>query len=500
MLCEKIFYQREIPVEVATFLLGEYPMHYHKDIEIIYVMDGEGQVKCSGRTAFASAGDVLVVNGFELHAIEAETDGITAMMLHFDSEYFERYYPGLGDAHFSIDDADTADAVRGYMKSIMSLLIAKGDHYDAEVIEFAHNLLSCLNVGRMEGEDGDPSLRLRRVLRYAADNYSRKLTLREIADREGLSLYYLSHSIKAASGLTFQQLLNYVRVEASEELLLGTGLGIGKIAELSGFSAVRYYTKHFEEWLHMNPLEYRKTYEGQEVIHRPDPDGIRCTAVRIEELLRRGEIREAGEAYREERPVITIEVDAAAKPSEESIRSDLRRGRLHRIMSREVNGILAEPYRRFAQMDEDVLAAGDNYVITGSADGEGRVSVFLVGMDAAMAESLLTVETGSELLGAAEEYTAGLEVLLRIHGLEGEYEALRYRLDKSGIVRRIGMSVGIRGVLDSRERLIGELETEPNVYKVRYRSRGELRIRSEFEGIGIEMILLDRVRGREEDE
>ena len=54
------------------------------------------------------------------------------------------------------------------------------------------------------------------------DNYTRKLTLSEIADREHLSIYYLSHIIKEATGLSFQDLLSYIRVEESEHLLLGT--------------------------------------------------------------------------------------------------------------------------------------------------------------------------------------------------------------------------------------------------------------------------------------
>ena len=90
------------------------------------------------------------------------------------------------------------------------------------------------------------------------DNYARKLTLSEIAENEDLSIYYLSHIKKEASGLSFQDLLGYIRVEESEKLLLGTSKKIGVIADEIGFSAVRYYIKHFETWYGMHPSEYRK--------------------------------------------------------------------------------------------------------------------------------------------------------------------------------------------------------------------------------------------------
>ena len=75
---------------------------------------------------------------------------------------------------------------------------------------------------------------------YMYENYERKLTLSEIAENEKLSIYYLSHIIKEATGLSFQDLLSYIRVEESERLLLESGKKIGAIAEEMGFSALLY--------------------------------------------------------------------------------------------------------------------------------------------------------------------------------------------------------------------------------------------------------------------
>ena len=65
------------------------------------------------------------------------------------------------------------------------------------------------------------------------------MCIRDSASREHLSIYYLSHVIKEATGLSFQDLLSFIRVEESEKLLLGTNKKIGAIAEETGFSAVR---------------------------------------------------------------------------------------------------------------------------------------------------------------------------------------------------------------------------------------------------------------------
>ena len=105
--------------------------------------------------------------------------------------------------------------------------------------------------------------RLKRITEYMYDNYGRKLTLNEIAEREHLSVFYLSHVIKAATGLSYQDLLSFMRVEESEKLILGTDKKIGTISLESGFSAVRYYIKYFEKWFGIHPLEYRKQFTGK---------------------------------------------------------------------------------------------------------------------------------------------------------------------------------------------------------------------------------------------
>jgi AraC-like DNA-binding protein len=111
------------------------------------------------------------------------------------------------------------------------------------------------------------------------ENYGRRLTLNEIADQEHLSIYYLSHVIKEATGSCFQELLSFIRVEESEKLLLGTNKKIGAISEESGFSAIRYYIKYFSKWFGMHPLEYRKKYtnnvssreiHAQYILSKPD--------------------------------------------------------------------------------------------------------------------------------------------------------------------------------------------------------------------------------------
>ena len=42
MLKEKIVYKDGLPINVTTANINEYPIHFHDDMEVVYVLDGKG--------------------------------------------------------------------------------------------------------------------------------------------------------------------------------------------------------------------------------------------------------------------------------------------------------------------------------------------------------------------------------------------------------------------------------------------------------------------------
>ena len=305
MLKEKIIYRDELPINVITANIEEYPIHFHDDMEVVYVLDGSITLRNGYYTYNLKQGDVYILNDREMHSFESTGEDNMVMMLQMDLSYFSRYYDNLKNNFFVTemeDDSDESlDILRGILARIMMEVLQKGYGYEHKVIESTHNLIACLmsdfryfvmEDGKFKNEvknKGNKILagRLNRITDYMYDNYNRKLTLSEIAEREHLSVYYLSHVIKESTGLSFQDLLSYIRVEESEKLLLGTNKKIGTIAEETGFSAVRYYIKHFEHWFGMHPLEYRKKYIGKIFSREIEAKYTRCSPEQIENAIRR---------------------------------------------------------------------------------------------------------------------------------------------------------------------------------------------------------------------
>lgn len=510
MLNEKIYYNGLMPIKVSTVHVKNYPMHYHDDMEIIYVLEGNVNVHSGCVSELLRAGDIAVMNRRELHSLSETAEPNMVMMLNIDGNYYNEYYPELLHSYFWVDmnngSEEGIDVLQTLMASIMMEVLQKGPKYEEKIIESVHNLIECLASGFAieQSEDGERgtsrnysnkilSARLKRMMEYIYENYTRKLTLNEIADMEGLSLYYMSHIIKESTGFNFQDILNYVRVEATEPMVLNTRKKMGAIAEAVGFSAVRYFTKHFELWFKMHPLDYRKKYGGKTVRHRSAAELTRTSPVKIEESIKRRRKQVYADyigGYKLKPVIVNINSEYEGAAGGET--SDI----LKEVFSREANRILAVPMRRFQKMGENTILTGPNYAVTTKQKkGESleSLSIITYNINDKLADLLSGVESENELIDVVATYDTKMEFLFRFKGFSGTYKVIRYQLDREKIIRRIKDSISLKGTLNVREALIAELMGKPSVSSGEYKSTENMSIVSSFEGLGVELILVDKV-------
>lgn len=89
---------------------------------------------------------------------------------------------------------------------------------------------------------------------------NRQLTAAELAQRLNLSRSYFSQCFKNIIGKTFNDYSRSIRMEKAKEYLLNTNKTILWIAEQTGYSDEKYFSRIFRELSGMLPSEYRLTY------------------------------------------------------------------------------------------------------------------------------------------------------------------------------------------------------------------------------------------------
>jgi AraC-like DNA-binding protein/ligand-binding sensor protein len=99
---------------------------------------------------------------------------------------------------------------------------------------------------------------LREAERYIQENYSRKLSLEEIANVSGFSAPYFSTIFKRETGENLSTYLSRLRVEKASALLISTSLPLNTIANTCGFEDQSWFSKIFKNYTGMSPRRYRK--------------------------------------------------------------------------------------------------------------------------------------------------------------------------------------------------------------------------------------------------
>lgn len=106
------------------------------------------------------------------------------------------------------------------------------------------------------------SLTIRKALIYIESNFTRDLTLEEVAAHVGVSKSYLSRIFPEYAGKHFCSYLQQLRIERARELLRFTDDHIYEIASKVGFWNSRYFGKVFRDMVGMTPADYRRSSPG----------------------------------------------------------------------------------------------------------------------------------------------------------------------------------------------------------------------------------------------
>ncbi len=90
------------------------------------------------------------------------------------------------------------------------------------------------------------------------DNVKYDLSLNEIAEKTGISMYYMMHSFKKEMGITITEYKNQLKIAHAKTMLLNTDQTVTSIALGCGFENSSYFSKLFLKQVHISPSAYRK--------------------------------------------------------------------------------------------------------------------------------------------------------------------------------------------------------------------------------------------------
>lgn len=277
-----IEYEDRCYVKTHLANIRSFPIHNHADFQVVYVLEGELSLKLFSYNYRLTPGSVHILHSEDVHSIESITEDNLVLTIFLDSSYFQKIFPHFVTTVFvtNVEDVTYKNAVDLLRERIFAIAAEDLDRSSGHASRINNAGVALVNIlmkyfrgfviDATEGYYAHQTTydymqvnRISRIIQHVYENYPYKISLSELAEKEQISPYYLSHVFQKLVGMNFRDFLSLVRVEMSEARVLSTDRSIARIAQDVGFSDTKYFVKHFYENLGCHPREYRRLYRDK---------------------------------------------------------------------------------------------------------------------------------------------------------------------------------------------------------------------------------------------
>ena len=216
------------------------PYHMHKNAqELIWLLEGEAGVTFNNKEYFLNGeDDLMLIVDADFHKVRKISEQLRYLSFYIDLPYFQRYIKDILNVGLYVNPGYRTQEQIPHLKKMRVLLAQmvreyQGDGESQQVIEIATQLLllirnhfNFLGTTYIDYKDQHTFDRLFGVYDFVYQHYAERVTLADLADHIHVSQTYLSRTIKQLTGMSFTEILNYVRCEEALRLLLETDKSI----------------------------------------------------------------------------------------------------------------------------------------------------------------------------------------------------------------------------------------------------------------------------------
>lgn len=231
----------------------------HKNIEILHFTQGSGSVLCGENSYDVKPGDVVVVNSYLAHRVDAKEDIVYDCLIIYDDFCEEN---GIDTSLTQFDTKLTDSTVFSLCQDVIDQYNDQAPLWQARVRCSVLRLLIslCAEHSHPRSTPITEDLSFQSVIDaigYIKDHLQEKLTVEQIAQHAGFSKYYFLRLFKRVTGCTVVQYINLLRCETAKELLRDRNHTVKETALACGFDNLSYFTSVFKKCTGYLPNEYK---------------------------------------------------------------------------------------------------------------------------------------------------------------------------------------------------------------------------------------------------
>lgn len=257
----------------------DYPVHYHPEFEINFILNGKGVKRVVGDN-IEEIDDVELVlvgpnlyHGWELN--KCKNKQIHEITVQFHNDLFDdlllsrRIMSPIKDMfnrsiHGILFSKKVAQELTPRLMKISKL---DGMDYFLEITSILYDLANSrnqrlLSTFTVDYDTFDDYDKMKLVYEYVQKNFAEKITLDDVSSLASMTSISFNRFIKKRTGKTFVNYINDVRIGYAARWLVEKDLSISEIAFKTGFNNIANFNRSFKAIKKCTPSQYKEDFSG----------------------------------------------------------------------------------------------------------------------------------------------------------------------------------------------------------------------------------------------
>ncbi|MDB5110351.1 MAG: DNA-binding protein AraC-type [Mucilaginibacter sp.] len=261
----------------------DFPLHNHEDMEINLILDASGAQRIVGD----HIGDIddnelvcvgsNVTHGWFTHHCKGKNIKEVTIQFHkdlFDDRFLKRNQ--LVNIRNMFENSKrgvlfSKPAVVAMAPRILALSKKSGFDSILELLSIIHDLSISRDIKLLSDSTftieqfNYNSRRIEKVFEFMNNNFSKQITLNDVAKIANMPEASFSRFIKKRTGYSFIDSLNEIRLGHVSRMLIDTTHSIAEVAFKCGFNNMANFNRTFKNKKGLTPKEFRENYVGKRI-------------------------------------------------------------------------------------------------------------------------------------------------------------------------------------------------------------------------------------------
>lgn len=272
----------DFPYTVYVGIIPEtfksFPLHWHREFEIIYINSGYGTVFVDTKSYDCRYGDIILIPPDTIHGISQKDN---EKMVYFnilfrpslfesdqESLFYKKYCQPIEDGElrppvFFTPDTPESKIIRPQIERLTEKWTIP--HQDnmifikARMFIIFEQIYEISKKNQTGAKKTDSSSRFKPLLSFMNANFHDAISIKKAAEICNYSESFFMKSFKNTFGFTFNSYLNEFRLEKAQEFLRNTDMNVSQVSAACGFESLSYFIKCYRKKWGITPHRVKKS-------------------------------------------------------------------------------------------------------------------------------------------------------------------------------------------------------------------------------------------------